>query len=199
MKNSIVTKVTNRIHAKQAGWVFTPKDFLDLGTRSNIDFILHSLVQKKIIRNIGRGIYDFPINHSKLGMLSPSTDNILRAISVQTGEIIQSSGAEAANWLGLSTQVPAQPIYLTSGNSRKINIGKEVIHLKHTSITPLNNKSAKTALVIQALLYMGKHHIDETIIRTCANQLSSQQKEDLKLMAAQVPNWLTPIIHNIAA
>ena len=47
MKNSIVTKVTNRIHAKQAGWVFTPKDFLDLGTRSNIDFILHSLVQKK--------------------------------------------------------------------------------------------------------------------------------------------------------
>ena len=70
MKNSIVTKVTNRIHAKQAGWVFTPKDFLDLGTRSNIDFILHSLVQKKMIRNIGRGIYDFPINHSKLGMLS---------------------------------------------------------------------------------------------------------------------------------
>ena len=152
-----------------------------------------------MIRNIGRGIYDFPINHSKLGMLSPSTDNILRAISVQTGEIIQSSGAEAANWLGLSTQIPAQPIYLTSGNSRKENIGKEVIHLKHTSITPLSNKSAKTALVIQALLYMGKRHIDETIIQTCANQLSSQQKEDLKLMAAQVPNWLTPIIHNIAA
>ena len=42
-------------------------------------------------------------------MLSPSTDSILRAVVAKTGEVIQPSGAEAANWLGLSTQVPAQP------------------------------------------------------------------------------------------
>lgn len=199
MQNSIASKIIRRIRTKQHGWVFTPKDFLDLGTRSNVDFVLHQLVQQQTIRRIGRGVYDFPVKHPKLGMLAPSTDNILRAVATQTGEIIQPSGAEAANWLGLSTQVPAQPLYLTSGRTRNVTIGNETIRLKHTSVTPLRGQPDKTTLMVQALLYMGKQHINDTIVKTCARQLSTRQKVDLRHMAAQVPGWLTPVIHTIAA
>lgn len=198
MKNSIANKIILRIRAKKRGWVFTPKDFLDLGTRSNVDFTLHQLVQKQTIRRIDRGIYDFPVKHPKLGVLSPSTDSILRAVVAKTGEVIQPSGAEAANWLGLSTQVPAQPTYLTSGHSRKITIGNEVIKLKHTSVKPIHAVPDKVDLVVQALLYIGKQHIDNAVLQRCANQLSTKQKHDLRHMAAQTPGWLTPIIHNIA-
>jgi hypothetical protein len=198
MSNSIANKITRRIRAKKRGWVFTPKDFLDLGTRSNIDFVLHKLVSKKTIRRIDRGIYDFPVKHSKLGLLSPSIDNILRAITVQTGEVIQPSGANSANWLGLSTQVPTQHVYLTSGKSRKKKVGKQIVYLHHTSIAPIKHKPDKASLVLQALLYLGKQHIDNQVVKSCTKQLSSQEKNKLKHMAAQVPSWLTPIIHNIA-
>jgi hypothetical protein len=199
VKNSIADKVIRRIRAKKRGWVFTPKDFLDLGTRSNIDFVLHQLVGKQVIRRVSRGVYDFPATHPKLGMLSPSQDGILRAVTMQTGESIQPSGAQAANWLGLSTQVPAQPVYLTSGRSRNKTVGKQTIRFKHTSIKPLHGKADKVSLVLQALIYMGKQHIDDQVMQACAKQLSTTQKDSLRHMAAQAPGWLTPIIHNIAA
>lgn len=199
MKNSVATSIIKRIKAKNQGWVFTPKDFLDLGTRSNVDFVLHQLVYKQIIRKISLGIYDYPAQHPKLGILSPTLDNILRAISVKTGEVIQPSGSEAANWLGLSTQIPTKPIYFTSGRSRVVTIGNEIITLKHTPIKPLNGKPDKPSLVVQALLHLGKQYIDNAVVQTCAKHLSAKQKNDLRHIASQTPGWLTPIIHNIAA
>ena len=199
MKNSVATSIIRRIKAKKRGWVFTPKDFLDLGTRSNVDFVLHQLVHKKIIRKISLGIYDYPAKHPKLGILSPTLDKMLRAISVKTGEVIQPSGSEAANWLGLSTQVPTKPIYFTSGRSRVVAIGNETITLRHTSIKPLNGQPDKPSLIVQALLHLGKQHIDNLVMQICSRQLSAKQKNDLRHMASQAPGWLTHIIHNIAA
>ena len=198
MTNSIANTVLRRIRAKKRGWVFSPKDFLDLGNRSNIDFILHQLVKKDVIRRISRGIYDYPVKHPKLGDLFPATDNILKAIAARTGEIIQPCGAEAANWLGLSTQVPVQPPYLTNGRSRIVNIANKKIRLKHTHINPLRKQVDKTNLVVQALIYLGKQGIDDRILQMCNQQLSIKEKKDLKHMALQVPSWLTPIIHKIA-
>lgn len=199
MSKSVANSILGRIKSKGRGWTFTPKDFVDLGSRSNVDFILHQLVSKEVIRRVGRGIYDFPAKHPKLGLLSPSIDSILKAVSAKTGEIIQPSGAEAANLLGLSEQVPARPPYLTSGNSRTIKVGSSAIRLKHTAIRPLRGKPDKVSLTLQALLYLDKKHIDDSIISTCSKQLSIEQKSDLRLMAKQVPGWLSPIIHSIVA
>jgi hypothetical protein len=33
--------------------------------------------------------------------------------------------------LGLSSQVPAQIVYLIDGSSRKIKVGNQIIHFKH--------------------------------------------------------------------
>lgn len=199
MQTSVAARIRRRISSKGRGWVFSPKDFLDLGTRGNVDFVLHQLAAGQTIRRISAGIYDFPAKHPKLGVLSPSTDNILRAVSVKTGEVIQPSGADSANWLGLSTQVPAKPSYLTSGRSRLVSVGNEDIRLKHTSVQPLRGTPDKASLVVQALLYMGKQHIDDRAVQICTKQLSAEQKNDLRHMARYVPEWLTPVIHNIAA
>ena len=42
------------------GLFFSPKDFSDIGTRSSIDWALHRLIDKNIIRRVIRGIYDYP-------------------------------------------------------------------------------------------------------------------------------------------
>ena len=54
----------------------------------------------------------------------PDVHEVLKVIAEQSGETIPLHGAEAARRLKLSSQVPAIPIFYTSGRSRQIIIGK---------------------------------------------------------------------------
>jgi hypothetical protein len=45
---SITDKLINRIQRKKRGWVFTPKDFLDLGTRAAVDKVLSRLTRARV-------------------------------------------------------------------------------------------------------------------------------------------------------
>ena len=75
--STTASKIIRRIHTKQRGWVFTPKHFLDVGSREAIDQTLSRLVKQGKIRRLGRGIYDYPKQHPSLGTLSPNTDTCL--------------------------------------------------------------------------------------------------------------------------
>jgi hypothetical protein len=78
----------------------------------------------------GRGLFLLPV-HGRFGTRAPSIEEALRAIAVQVGEAIVPSGAVAANRLELTTQVPVRSIYLTSGRSRNISVGKQTLELRH--------------------------------------------------------------------
>lgn len=45
------------------GGSFTPSDFLDLGSRRAVDLTLHRLIQRKILRRLARGLYEYPRRH----------------------------------------------------------------------------------------------------------------------------------------
>ena len=195
--NAIAATITKRIRAKQRGWVFTPKDFLDVGTRAAVDQTLSRLVKKGIIRRLGRGVYDFPKLHPTLGTLSPSADNLAQAISAQTGDTVFPSGAAAANLLGLSTQVPAKPVYLTNGLSRTKKIAGRTIVLKHARVPIMDRLSGKANFTLQALSYLGKDNIDDQTILHCAKRLDDKDLKGLKSVTAQVPSWMADTILKI--
>ncbi|MFL0670086.1 MAG: DUF6088 family protein [Erythrobacter sp.] len=69
---------------------------------------LTRLTQSGHIRRIGRGLYDYPKLHDRFGALTPDADAIAQAVATQGGDKLVRSGAQAANRLGLSTQVPAK-------------------------------------------------------------------------------------------
>jgi hypothetical protein len=192
-------KIARRIRSKGRGWVFTPKDFLDIGARATVDQALSRLVHKAIIRRLDRGIYDFPKTHDKLGMLSPSPDNLATAVANQTGDFIFPSGARAANMLGLSEQVPAKSIYLTTGASKTRKIGAKTLSFCHANIPTATKNNYKAILVIQALLHIGKAYIDDNIVRKCSDNLSLKDKKILGKMTTKLPDWLIPFIHRIGA
>ena len=200
MKSASKT-IARRIRSKGRGWVFTPKDFLDIGMRATVDQALSRLVSKAVIRRIGRGIYDFPKAHDRLGLLSPSPDNLAVAVANQTGDAIFPSGARAANMLGLSDQVPAKSVYLTTGASKTRKIGTKTLNFRHTNIPPAHKNNYKATLVIQALLHIGKAYIDDNIVAKCADNLSPKDKKMLDKMTTKMPtklpDWLVPIIHKI--
>ena len=176
------------------GWVFTPKDFIDIASRSAIDVTLHRLTKQGIIRKLDKGIYDFPINHRILGIIAPNPDRIAKAIASKTGDTVQPSAARAANQLGIDTQVPAKPAYLTSRSSIKKNIANFPIVLKHSKYTINNSLTPNVANTINAIRHLGKHRVSATIINQLRRVLTKKDKSQLKKSISKFPDWMAPFI-----
>ncbi len=199
---SIQKKIVRRIRGKGRGSVFTPKDFLDLGSRAAIDQSLSRLTTQGTIRRIGRGVYDFPRTHPRLGRLAPRPVDVAKAVS--GGANIQSSGAKAANDLGLTTQVPAQPVYVTDGPSRTIRLysGRQVITLRHAGVRKRAGMGSPSGNVFQALRHLGKRGVDTRVTTHLRRTLPPVVKRDLKRQSDRdhwVVDWMRPVIDQIAA
>jgi hypothetical protein len=190
-------KILKRIRGKRRGWVFTPKDFIDIAPRNTIDQILFRLTKQGLIRKISRGVYDFPVIHQKLGLLNPSLDKLVKTVATQTNDIIQPSGASIVNQLGLDTQVPAKSVYLTSGLSKQKHIQNYTIRLKHSKIISQFGANPNLCRFILALQHLGKDHIDKKIINKCSRLLSNRDKKALMKAIPKLPHWMTSFIHQI--
>lgn len=195
--STVTDSIIRRIRVKRRGWVFTPKDFLDVGTRAAVDQVLSRLVKQGMIRRLDRGVYDYPKLHPSLGMLSPDTDSLAQAVAAKSGSGTFPSGAMAANLLGLSTQVPAKPVYLTDGPSRTRTIAGRTITLKHARVPILDRLSVHANFTLQALSYLGKDNIDDTIVRQCADRLDDGDMKGLSSATPHVPGWMADVILKI--
>jgi len=194
---SIERRITYRIRAKGRGWVFSPRHFLDFGSRKAVDLALFKLNNRGDIRRLGRGIYDYPKIHSQLGVLSPSIDSVAKLIAEKNNSQLKITGAEAANALGLSTQVPARIVYLTDGPSRKIKIGKQTIEFRHASPKVMATAGKASGTVIQALQYIGKDDVNSDVINKIKETLSDEDKRELKKNMNAAPDWMRPVITEI--
>lgn len=137
------------------------------------------------------------MQHPKLGTLAANPDAIAKAIALKSGDNIQPSGARLANLLGLDTQVPSKPAYITSGNSTRKKVGKYPITLNHSKLMPSVPLSINVVRVINALHHLGKDNITDDIIKKCKKILSQKDKSQLKKNLAKLPAWIAPCILKI--
>jgi hypothetical protein len=196
---SVASKVFSRIAGHARGWVFTPTHFKGLGSRTAVANALRRYKSDGTIRQLDRGLYDYPRHDPQLGVLSPPIDSIAAALQTRDAVRLQPSGGYAANILGLSTQVPMKVVFLTDGPARKIRIGKQEILLKHT--TPRNMATAGriSGTVIQALRWLGSRHVDDTIVATLRRQLDDKAKAQIMKDIGYAPIWIAEIIRKIAS
>ena len=178
--SSITNDIFGRIKRKGKGSVHTVRDFLDAGTRDAVDQSLSRLQKRGKIRRIIQGIYDYPKVNDKLGgQLSPDIHAVADAIARKNSMRIMISGALAANRIGLSTQIPAKSIYLTDGPNRKISIGNSDLIFRHASPKRMSISQTKSTVILQALKYLGKDNVDDTIINKIGNMLTDDDKQQL--------------------
>lgn len=197
-KKSVDNQVFSRIKAKRGGWVFTPTDFVDLGSRTAVGLALMRHARAGTIRKLARGLYDVPRTHAQFGKLAPDTSAVANALKGRDAIRLQPSGAYAANILGLSNQVPVRLVFLTDGPSRRVKIGKQEIVLKQT--TPRNMATAGriSGTVIQALRWLGQRHVDDDTIAKLRRNLKPQDKITLLQDASLAPAWIGAIFHQLA-
>lgn len=192
---SITDQIISRIKRRKPGWVFTPKDFLDVGSRASVDQVLSRLAKQGMVRRIDRGIYYYPKQSKLLGALSPAPDNIARALA--PNDKIFPSGAMAANLMRLSTQVPVKLSYLTNATVRTRRVAGQTIQLKRARVAWLDNIPDHANLALQALSYLGKQNIDDQIINRCAHVLTDRDITGLQQAMGRIPGWMADTIHKI--
>jgi len=197
MTQSIDSKVVSRIYGMNRGWVFTTTHFLDLGNRTAVAKTLERLAGSGTIRRLARGLYDYPEKHPVLGELPANYERIAQALAGRDSLKIQPSGAYAANLLGLTDQVPARIVFLTDGGNKIVQVKNQQIVLKRT--TPKNMATAGdvSGLVIQALRYLGKDHVDDKTIGILKKRLTGIDKRRLMRDLRYAPAWIGSIFRQL--
>ena len=194
---SITAKIKKRIYRQNHGFVFTKSHFLDFGNRIAVAKALERLADSGAIRRLARGLYDYPAKHPALGDLPPNYRQIAQALAGRDNLKIQPSGAYAANLLGLTEQVPAKIIFLTDGANRIVQVKNQQIVLKRT--TPKNMATAGkiSGMIIQALRYLGKDHVDDKVIAILKKKLSGDDKRQLMRDFPYAPAWIGSIFKQL--
>ena len=191
-------RITARIGERREGSVFSPKDFLDLGSRPLVDKTLSNLTREGAIRRIGRGLYDRPrtsrLLHEELG---PNIDQAAQAIARKHRWTIAPEGATAANLLGLSQQVPAKIVYLSDGPSRKLKVGSQMIVFRHANPKDLRMSNYSSRLIAQALRFVGKDHVTEEILERLRRKVPRKDKQALLQDARYGTDWILDVARRI--
>ncbi len=126
-------QISRRMQA-QPDAVWTPVDFLDLGSREAVDKALQRLTQAELIRRLDRGLYDQPRQNRLTGRLSvPDYRRVIQAVARRDQTRMLVDGMTAANDLGLSDAVPGKIVVHTDARLQPITLGKQTIIFRPTA------------------------------------------------------------------
>lgn len=161
---------------------------LHLGNRAAIDQALSRLVRSGELMRIFQGVYMRPIS-TQFGLRAPDIGKAIAALSALWGETIVLSGGAAANRLGLTSQNPIRPVYLTSGRNRCLHFGSLMVELRHAPRGALVAPDSRAGEVVRALYWLGPEIVEDSL-DTVWSILSREEKEDIAAVRAVIPSWM---------
>lgn len=188
--------IRNHIASLAFGELLTALGLLEAGcgSRDAIDQTLSRLSRAGLITRIARGVYTKPRASRFGGVLLPDPVAMAHAFAKLRGLTLELNGAEAIRRFGLSTQMPAQLSFQTSGRTHTLRVGKLTVTLEHAPNNRLLLAGRLAGQALTALLYIGRERIKSQDIRRVLEQLPAPEREALKPALPNLPRWLsTPL------
>lgn len=185
---AIGEQIMNWIGQQPEGTVVSARGLLHLGSRPAVDQALARLARQGQLARVSRGRYVRPIE-TRFGTRAPAPEKVLESLALSSGETIVPSGAAEANALGLTTQVPVRRVYLTSGRSRKLHLGRETIELRHARAWQLMQPCSRAGQAVRAMAWMGEEHVDGSAARL-KSRLSTSERKELAQARGALPTWM---------
>lgn len=194
---SLPRTIMDHVSQLPEGDLLCPSALLHLGTRSAVDQALSRLARNGSLNRVCQGVYVRPIE-TRFGPRPPAVDKVITSLEALWGETIVPSGGAAANFFGLTTQVPVRPIYLTSGPSRKLKLGELVIYLRHAPRWQLVYPHKSAGDAVRALAWLGPQEIEENL-ESIGQKLSPEEMAELAASRAVMPAWVAEPISVMVA
>ena len=155
---------------------------------------LAELTESGVLFKMAQGIYVKP-RKSRFGLVLPSIEKIVQAIAMRDNAEVLPTGTTALNALGLSTQVPMNYSYLTSGSERTIKLANRQVVLKRGVPKNFCYKTRLIALLTQALRALKQENIGDSEIQIIRELIVKEtDKESLAKDVDAMPGWMKRII-----
>ena len=196
-KNFSMSDIRKHIENAPDGKVFFISDFSNMNiSEKSVSRALYAAVERGTIIRLANGIYLRP-KRTAFGIAYPSVDELIVKIAKHDKAKVMPCGDNALNILGLSTQVPTNYTYLTTGSSRRLTIGNRHITLKRRVPRNFAFKTKLGALLTQALKTLGKNNVGKQELAQIQALIKKEKnieavKEDIKLM----PIWIRNTVLN---
>jgi hypothetical protein len=190
--NTLPETILQRARTLPEGSVLSPREFLHLGSRAAVDQALSRLCRSGKLLRVARGAYVSPVS-GRFGSRSPAPGKVVKALAEQSGEIVAPHGASAANSLGLTQQVPIREIYLTSGRTRTLTLGRTEVLVKHAPRWMLALGTRPAGSAVRALAWMGPTHAGESLA-SLRRSLPHAEWKALASVRATLPGWMAQAI-----
>jgi len=189
---TVAENILSRAKTLPEGALISAKEFLHLGSRAAVDQALKRLEERKELMRVFRGIYVRPVE-TRFGTRAPAPERVVAGLATAQAETIVSHGAAAANALGLTTQVPTKLVYLTSGKSRRLQLGAQIVEMKHAPQWMLLPSHRAAGEAVRALFWIGQHGASEALT-TLKSTLSPSTVEELVALRPALPAWMSKSI-----
>ncbi|MDF9829389.1 DUF6088 family protein [Parabacteroides sp. PF5-6] len=196
--NSSYKAMYDIVEQAKDGTIIIPDDFITCGTPDAVRSGLSRLCRNGKLHRFAKGIYYIPLYDKWDGTLrEPSLDAIALKIAQRDNARIIPTGAYALNKLGLSTQVPANIVYITDGSARQVKFGEgKNITFRHSN--DLGNFAYHSKLMQLAVLAMreiGEKEITEAQVTKIKNMITEHVSEqDFKHDIVLAPTWVKTIL-----
>lgn len=191
----VVNTIRERVSSAKNGTLFFNNSFPEYDDEY-VGKILSDLVKSGDLYHLSRGVY-LKTEQTRFGLVYPPVSYIASAIAERDKAQILPTGATALNLLGLSTQMPMNPVFLTSGSARAITVDGRTITFKRAVPKNFAVKGKKRSLIVQALKYIGENNITQEDRLTISNLIRRDTdtvnlSEDLQMM----PSWIRKFFVN---
>jgi hypothetical protein len=188
MKGHLPERIVSEVATWPETGPISAKNLLHLGNRAAVDQALSRLARREQLLRVGRGLYVRPIQ-TRFGVRTPEVSAVLNALQAESGEVIAPSGAATANQLGLTTQVPLRPLYLTSGRTRHLKLGAQTVELRHAPRWQLTLAERPAGAVIRALAWGGRER-SRALADQLKRKLSPETVGELSSVRGRLPTWM---------
>ena len=155
---------------------------------------LSELTNEGVLVKLAQGIYARP-RKSRFGVVLPSVEKIVQAISKRDNAKVIPFGMTALNALGLSTQVPMNYTYLTTGSERTISLKNQQVVLKRGVPKNFCYTTRLISLMVQALRALKQENVGQEEIQTIRTLITREpDKESLTKDVDMMQAWMKRIV-----
>jgi hypothetical protein len=175
------------------GSLLAAKQFLALGKRPAVDQALRRLAARGQLVKITRGRYALPVR-SRFGTRPPAPELVIAQLNQEGAQQLVSSGAAAANALGLTTQMPVQQTFLARTRSQKrYAFGKQLVTIRPAARWNFLLADRPAGQAIRALTWLGPDQASAALPKL-RSVLPPQEWAALLSVSAELPLWLAELL-----
>lgn len=191
-EDKVINIIKQRIDEADNGTLFFNNSFPEFDDEY-VGQILSNLAKQGVIHHLSRGVY-LKAEETRFGLVYPPLEAIAEAIARRDNAQVIPTGAMAQNILGLSTQVPMNAVFLTSGSARKIQLGGRTITFRRAVPKNFAVKGRYTSLIVQALRSIGEGNTTADDLAQVEELIKNHSEPDtIEQDLAAMPTWIRRI------